>query len=697
MGILHFMTSGKTVTELRDKQEIRLRRAALGLLAYMIPLGCTLISALLGMTPWLSVIIMSTGMLLACGSVIYMVKHGWNLKFSDPSLTKFQLIISGFVIMPSVHFMGSEREIIMLSMAVALSFGAFRLSGYELGSLCAALIGWYTLDVWWVLTYLPGVLDLKRQILMIATMIVVGGWLSFFSGMMYRFRKQMRQINGALQEANEHVHLSKAHLKSLLDHSGEGFLSVAPDKTIGTEFSQACLSMLGTDPAGKGAGQLIFAEDMAAQELFDECMARVFNSTDAAKQGLMLSLLPPETSLNDRTLAIRYRLIENGHLMVVLDDVTEARTLEREVKLQHARMEMMLAAASDPATFQQTVHTLSAFFDHVLNNVHLSAPLAASELRELYRVVHTFKGNAAQFSMHHTVEALHRLESDLSDLSDGMGKLQPRHIQTVVARASCKDALQMDLQCIRDVLGDGFIDGFRDEASELKQLAGRAREWLRRNGSPDLSPVLETLLRDLVTAVQPPLSDTLASYARTVLQTAAGTGKHVAPLQLEGDIQVRLDPDDYPDVFPSLVHIFRNGVVHGIEAPADRLALGKPSIGTIRCRVNLLAGSIELCIEDDGSGIPEHTLLAKYSQRTGGVVQADIPSLLDLICMDGLSSRETADHYSGRGIGMGAVRLAIERCGGQLHVSTAAGAGTQFRIQLPYPAHPAATHPSRPA
>ena len=51
------------------------------------------------------------------------------------------------------------------------------------------------------------------------------------------------------------------------------------------------------------------------------------------------------------------------------------------------------------------------------------------------------------------------------------------------------------------------------------------------------------------------------------------------------------------------MHLVRNAVDHGIEAPSDRVRLGKPSRGTVDINVCHKAGQVVIEIKDDGKGI----------------------------------------------------------------------------------------------
>lgn len=56
---------------------------------------------------------------------------------------------------------------------------------------------------------------------------------------------------------------------------------------------------------------------------------------------------------------------------------------------------------------------------------------------------------------------------------------------------------------------------------------------------------------------------------------------------------------------------------------------------------------------------------------------------LELIFVEGLSTAERATEISGRGVGMSAVRAAVEQSGGTILVRSEKGVGTTFEIVLP--------------
>ncbi len=133
-------------------------------------------------------------------------------------------------------------------------------------------------------------------------------------------------------------------------------------------------------------------------------------------------------------------------------------------------------------------------------------------------------------------------------------------------------------------------------------------------------------------------------------------------------------------VFPALVHLLRNAVDHGIEAPPERLRRGKPPQGTVRVSCVVRSNrQLEITVSDDGGGIDREAVA-----RASGQTVSDDRSLLEVLCRPGFSTRAEATSTSGRGMGMDIVQKIVERqLGGELELSTSAADGTSFLIRIP--------------
>jgi len=134
-----------------------------------------------------------------------------------------------------------------------------------------------------------------------------------------------------------------------------------------------------------------------------------------------------------------------------------------------------------------------------------------------------------------------------------------------------------------------------------------------------------------------------------------------------------------------LLHMIRNSMDHGIEAPEKRVASGKQPIGALHLRAYHQGGNIVVEIEDDGAGLNKERILAKAIER--GLTTASASHTEDeisaFIFMPGFSTAEVVTDLSGRGVGLDVVRRNIERLRGRVDISSTQGKGTRFKITLP--------------
>jgi len=137
-----------------------------------------------------------------------------------------------------------------------------------------------------------------------------------------------------------------------------------------------------------------------------------------------------------------------------------------------------------------------------------------------------------------------------------------------------------------------------------------------------------------------------------------------------------------------LVHLLRNCVDHGVEAPETRVRLGKPDRGIITLAVAPVNGSkVEIVVSDDGSGID--TVKVRESAVRHGFLPAEAARAMsdaaacDLIFHAEVSTSPIITRLSGRGLGLAIVREKAEKLGGTVAVESQPGQGTRVRILLP--------------
>jgi two-component system chemotaxis sensor kinase CheA len=182
-----------------------------------------------------------------------------------------------------------------------------------------------------------------------------------------------------------------------------------------------------------------------------------------------------------------------------------------------------------------------------------------------------------------------------------------------------------------------------------------------------------------------PLSRIFARFPRWMRVTTSKLGKVI-----EFDVRddgVEADKAVVDGLFEPLLHILRNAVDHGIEAPQFRQSAGKPASGRIALEARTEGDQIIVSISDDGAGLDpvrlRHVAKAKGLLGDKAVDALDDATALDLIFMPGFSSSDKITEISGRGVGMDAVRTAIVALGGRVTVNSTVGAGTNIELILP--------------
>ena len=136
-----------------------------------------------------------------------------------------------------------------------------------------------------------------------------------------------------------------------------------------------------------------------------------------------------------------------------------------------------------------------------------------------------------------------------------------------------------------------------------------------------------------------------------------------------------------------LVHLVRNSLDHALEPPEERLAAGKPPMGTLELAARHAGSNVVITVRDDGRGInPE--LVARRAAERGLIAQdavdsVDMTRAIELLFTPGFSTAETTSDISGRGVGMDAVRNAIRGLGGAVVMTSELGVGSTVQVRLP--------------
>ena len=360
-------------------------------------------------------------------------------------------------------------------------------------------------------------------------------------------------------------------------------------------------------------------------------------------------------------------------------------------------------------------------------------PEDRARLDEIFRFVHTVKGNCGFFDLPRLQQLSHAAEDALAEVRSGRRNADTKLVSAVLAvidrigelaqALETGDALPSEtddqiifalspeaeavepepeaqapvpeakkgLRSIRlsvDLL-DRMMNGVSDAVLARNELARRLRDADR---DVAVEAAFERVsnciaeIRDAITRTRMQRIDNLfTALPRMVRDLAAELGKQVQ-LEVDGG-DVELDREMIEMIRDPLSHIVRNAIDHGLESPDERGKAGKNPVGSLKVCARQAGNQILIEVSDDGRGIDGDALVRKAV--AGGIISADRADALTsaqktaLIFAPGLSTAGAVTAISGRGVGMDVVRANIERVGGVTDIESRSGQGVRLSIRVP--------------
>lgn len=183
-----------------------------------------------------------------------------------------------------------------------------------------------------------------------------------------------------------------------------------------------------------------------------------------------------------------------------------------------------------------------------------------------------------------------------------------------------------------------------------------------------------------------PLRGVFQRFPRLLREMSTTLGKPVE-LRISGE-DTEADKAIVEMLFEPLLHVVRNALDHGIEAPPVRASHGKPAVATLELRATRQADQVLVEVSDDGGGFDVERI--REVARARGLLAPEVldamtdAEAMQLVFAPGFSTVADVTALSGRGVGMDAVRTAVERLGGRVTLESTPGLGATVRFLLPF-------------
>jgi two-component system chemotaxis sensor kinase CheA len=368
-------------------------------------------------------------------------------------------------------------------------------------------------------------------------------------------------------------------------------------------------------------------------------------------------------------------------------------------------------------------------------------------INQLFGYIHTLKGASGYFSPKTLYQFIHRFEDLLKEIQKGTLAVTPERVSSILGSIDLIKVLVSEFRTGEhtprkiEALFDQYfnhssavpdapknteapqvekhkkstpleqtdlrvpvrvLDDFIQSSGEMTVIRNMIDKCVRaiettHPGNRDVATLSELMkelhrinssIQDQMVQVRKvPVSSVLRPVPRIVRDTVRDLKKQVH-LVIQGE-QLLIDTAVASILNKCIVHLVRNSLDHGIEAPDVRLAAGKAAEGTLQIEARELNDQVVLTLKDDGKGIDDSRIRAKLvANRSHSEEQAaalSIPAVYSMIFEPGFSTAEKVTELSGRGVGMSAVKEAVNSLGGTIEIESTLGKGTCFTLLLPVP------------
>jgi two-component system chemotaxis sensor kinase CheA len=346
------------------------------------------------------------------------------------------------------------------------------------------------------------------------------------------------------------------------------------------------------------------------------------------------------------------------YILGTLEDISAEKELAKQLaEAEDIREKEMRALFQviqlNPRVLGDFIEDTEYEFDRINELLKGRGNLAHEVAARLYQSVHAIKSNALLLNLENFSSRMHKLETSIK-------YIQEQYDQDI--------PVEEFLNIVFD------LDNVMKETDWLKAIITKIENF-KSSAGPD-----ENQNRYI-------LEETL-SQACEKAQTALGKKAQIVFDTIDTDALTQGPRRTIKEVLTQLV---RNAVYHGIEAPAERRALGKEAAGCIRLSIACAEKLITITLSDDGRGLDFNQIRQKAQNLKlfrNPAEAADKNRLLQILFSPGFSTAGKVDLHAGRGVGLSLVRDRIKELNGSVSVRTTSGKGTTFIITIPQTAAP---------
>ncbi|MCB9025772.1 MAG: Hpt domain-containing protein [Bdellovibrionaceae bacterium] len=499
--------------------------------------------------------------------------------------------------------------------------------------------------------------------------------------------EQLEQYSKNLEKMVEErtLELKSANnlLKAIMNSLGQGFLVFDEKGTCLSVYTKACEEVLESKPSGKNIVTVLNCTGNE-KEQFEMWIKAVFSEALPFES---LKELGPQQFFHSKgkyiTLDFFAIYSENNkveNLVLVATDRSAERDAQVALENEKSYANMIVKFVTHRKLFTNFISSFPqnlGYLSQQITNAHL-------DLNEIFRRIHTLEGEAATLSVSSILEKTKNLQEVISlARNKQLKELSDVKDDYVFALQELSEAYKIFIDKNKDLINLLDLSDNHEKIEIQKDQIFHYYKLFEKYG-------LDKNINDqfLSEFTQVSIFAELEIGNSILSQVAVKQNKKIRPIIFLGE-DLRVDANEYTDLFSSFVHVFRNIVDHGLEEPQVRLDCGKPEFGSVTISVKkkivAIDDFIQIRIVDDGRGIDPQIIRKKLNEKNPEIKWSNIDdhSILQEIFKPGLSSRDQAGEFSGRGVGMDAVKTEVLKMEGKIEVFSVLQKGTTIEILLP--------------
>ncbi|GBF78696.1 hybrid sensor histidine kinase/response regulator [Aphanothece sacrum] len=323
-------------------------------------------------------------------------------------------------------------------------------------------------------------------------------------------------------------------------------------------------------------------------------------------------------------------------------------------------------------SLEQDQERLRHFLDNLLNQVQNLSDVGG-RMQDLYERTLLEGALLASRNQGQTSGLSNLIQPQISETSPTIHEGEDRAL----------DALEMDRFTGFHLLSQEMIElivRVRESASDIQFLVDETEQVAR-----SLRQATTQLQEGMTNSRMVPFAQTADRLPRAVREISMKLNKQVK-LLVEGR-EVLVDKMILEHLYNPMTHLVNNAITHGIEDPSVRKKSGKFPEGHINLRAFLQGNQTVITISDDGGGIDPELVKAKAIEKDL-ITPEEAKTLTEVEIYDflfhaGFSTRDKADDFAGRGVGLDVVRTSLIDVRGSVSIDSTRGKGTTFTIRLP--------------